>query len=48
MDICDQTLVGKSRFIQQIKQQIRKVASSDLNVVISGETGVGKDELAAA
>ena len=48
MDICDQTLVGKSRSILQIKQQIRKVASSDLNVVISGETGVGKELVAQA
>jgi len=48
MDICDQTLVGKSRSILQIKQQIRQVASSDLNVVISGETGVGKELVAQA
>jgi len=48
MDICDQTLVGKSRSILQIKQQIRKVASSDLNVVVSGETGVGKELVAQA
>lgn len=48
MDICDQTLVGNSQSILQIKEQIRKVASSDLNVVISGETGVGKELVAQA
>lgn len=48
MDICDQTLIGKSWSILQVKQQIRKVASSDLNVVISGETGVGKELIAQA
>ena len=48
MDICDQTLVGNSQSILQIKEQIRKVASGDLNVVISGETGVGKELVAQA
>jgi two-component system, NtrC family, response regulator AtoC len=46
MDICDQLLVGASQPIQRIRALVRQVADSDLNVVISGETGVGKELVA--
>ena len=46
MDVCDRILVGNSTPILRVKELIRQVANSDLNVVICGESGVGK-ELAA-
>jgi two-component system response regulator AtoC len=46
MDICDQLLVGASQSIQRIRALVRQVADSDLNVIIFGETGVGKELVA--
>lgn len=46
MDICDQLLIGASQAIQRIKALVRQVADSDLNVIICGETGVGKELVA--
>jgi two-component system response regulator AtoC len=46
MDICDQLLIGASQAIQRIRALIRQVADSDLNVIICGETGVGKELVA--
>jgi two-component system response regulator AtoC len=46
MDICDQLLIGASQAIQRIRMLIRQVADSDLNVIIYGETGVGKELVA--
>lgn len=42
----DQTMVGKSRPMREIKAYIPKVAATDSTVFITGETGTGK-ELAA-
>jgi len=39
-------IVGKSKAIEKVQQLIRKFAASDANVLITGESGVGK-ELAA-
>jgi DNA-binding NtrC family response regulator len=41
-----QTLLGDSRAMQHIRTQITKAARSNLNVLVTGETGTGK-ELAA-
>jgi len=46
MDICDRLLIGASQPIQRIRALVRQVADSDLNVIISGETGVGKELVA--
>jgi two-component system response regulator AtoC len=46
MDICDRLLIGASQAIQRIRALIRQVADSDLNVIIAGETGVGKELVA--
>ncbi|UCG79872.1 MAG: sigma-54-dependent Fis family transcriptional regulator [Desulfobacterales bacterium] len=48
MDICDRILIGNSAAIQGVKELIRHVAKSDLNVVICGESGVGKELVAQA
>jgi anaerobic nitric oxide reductase transcription regulator len=39
-------IVGESEKIQQLKREIDIVASSDFNVLIYGETGVGKELVA--
>lgn len=41
-------LIGDSPGMQQIKASIRKVADSDLSVLITGETGTGKELVANA
>ncbi len=48
MDLCDQLLIGQSQAIVTVKRLIRQVANSDLNVLIYGETGVGKELVAQA
>jgi len=39
-------LVGKSEVMAQLRKEVRLVAASDMNVLISGETGVGKELVA--
>ena len=46
MDICEQILVGKSLSILKVRELVRQVANSDLNIIISGESGVGKELVA--
>ena len=46
MDVCDRLLIGSSKSIQKTKALIRQVADTDLNVLISGESGVGKELVA--
>ena len=41
-------LVGRSAAMQQVFRQIALVADSDLSVLITGETGTGKELVAAA
>lgn len=41
-------IIGQSTEIQSLKQQISAVANTDLSVLITGETGVGKELVAAA
>jgi two-component system response regulator AtoC len=48
MDVCDQILAGNSPAILKVKELIRQVANSDLNVIICGESGVGKELVAQA
>ena len=43
-----QEIIGLSAPIQQLKKEIEIVAGSDLNVLISGETGTGKELVAKA
>ena len=48
MDVCDHLLIGESQPIKKTKELIRQVANSDLNVIICGESGVGKELVAQA
>jgi two-component system response regulator AtoC len=48
MDVCDRILVGNSTPVLRVKELIRQVANSDLNIVICGESGVGKELVARA
>lgn len=48
MAVGNTTLVGSSLAMQHVFRQIALVADSDLSVLISGETGVGKELVAAA
>ncbi|EKF64434.1 anaerobic nitric oxide reductase transcription regulator norR [Serratia plymuthica A30] len=41
-------IIGLSPLMRQLKQEIGIVAASDLNVLITGETGVGKELVARA
>lgn len=41
-----QELIGRSRAMQQLQKEIEMVAHSDLAVLITGETGVGKELVA--
>jgi transcriptional regulator with PAS, ATPase and Fis domain len=48
MDVCDRILVGNSPAIQGVKELVRHIAKSNLNVIICGESGVGKELVAQA
>jgi two-component system response regulator AtoC len=48
MDVCDRLLIGQSAPIKKTKELVRQVANSDLNVIICGESGVGKELVAQA
>ncbi len=43
-----ETIIGKSQAIRSVIDQIRQVAATDSAVLISGETGVGKELVAKA
>jgi DNA-binding NtrC family response regulator len=44
LDTC--TLIGNSPLIQHLKKQLGNIAATDSNVLITGETGTGKDLIA--
>jgi len=48
MSIIDQLLIGQSPAIQKVKNLVGQVTNSDLNALISGESGVGKELVAQA
>jgi two-component system response regulator AtoC len=48
MRIVDQLIIGQSPAIQKVKNLVGQVANSDLNAIISGESGVGKELVAQA
>jgi two-component system response regulator AtoC len=48
MELAKQLFVGESPPIQKVKRLIPQVANTDLNVIISGESGVGKELVAQA
>jgi two-component system response regulator AtoC len=48
MPVCDELIKGVSPSIQKVKNFTRQVAHSDLNVIICGESGVGKELVAYA
>jgi DNA-binding NtrC family response regulator len=41
-------LVGGSRYMRQLRAQVTRLATTDLDVLIRGETGTGKELVAAA
>lgn len=43
-----QEMIGENRLMQQLQREISTVASSDLNVLITGETGTGKELVSLA
>lgn len=45
--ITKERLIGKSKLIQSLKEKIDKVSQVDNSVLLTGETGVGKDLCAA-
>jgi transcriptional regulator with GAF, ATPase, and Fis domain len=48
MTACEPQIIGTSQAILKVRQIILKVADVDLNVLISGESGVGKELVARA
>ena len=48
MELSEPVIIGNSQVMQSLKSRIRKVADTDFNVLICGETGVGKDVIAQA
>ncbi|HCE2178635.1 TPA: sigma-54-dependent Fis family transcriptional regulator [Vibrio parahaemolyticus] len=44
----EEVLIGRSRVIQQLREQVAKLARIDTNVIIYGETGCGKELVATS
>ncbi|WP_325892543.1 sigma-54-dependent transcriptional regulator [Grimontia sp. NTOU-MAR1] len=42
----DQLLIGQSDVMQKLKQRLITLANADINIVINGETGTGKEKIA--
>lgn len=47
-DLLDETLIGRSDHMSQIRQQVKMLGSADIDVMVNGETGAGKDMVARA
>ena len=44
----DQSLIGRSKVMRDLRQLIQKVGPSDATVLVTGESGVGKEQVAKA
>ncbi|EKQ5899057.1 sigma-54-dependent transcriptional regulator [Vibrio parahaemolyticus] len=44
----EEVLIGRSRVMQQLREQVAKLARIDTNVIIYGETGCGKELVATS
>lgn len=44
----EEVLIGQSRVMQQLREQVAKLAKIDTNVIIYGETGCGKELVATS
>ncbi|MEI8611495.1 C4-dicarboxylate ABC transporter [Enterovibrio norvegicus] len=44
----DEVLIGQSDAMQKLKQRLITLANADVNIVINGETGTGKEKVARA
>ncbi|MFZ3520041.1 sigma-54-dependent transcriptional regulator [Vibrio harveyi] len=44
----EEVLIGRSRLMQQLREQVAKLARIDTNVIIYGETGCGKELVATS
>ncbi|MCF4097222.1 sigma-54-dependent transcriptional regulator [Maritalea mediterranea] len=47
-DLQDETLIGRSPHMVQIRQQVKMLGDADIDVMVNGETGAGKDMVARA
>lgn len=47
-DLIEETLVGQTKVMRDLRDYIAKVAATDSNVLITGETGTGKELVAGA
>ena len=47
-EYCFEGIIGKSRAIQKVLQQVAIVAATDATVLLHGETGTGKELVANA
>jgi len=46
--LLDETLIGKSTAMLRVRQQVTMLGDADIDVMINGETGAGKDVVARA
>ena len=44
----DNEIIGTSQSIQKIQALVKKIATTELNTVVAGETGVGKELIVQA
>ncbi|WP_027835562.1 sigma-54-dependent transcriptional regulator [Maritalea myrionectae] len=47
-ELLDETLIGRSAHMVQIRQQVKMLGGADIDVMVNGETGAGKDMVARA
>lgn len=46
--LLDETLIGKSKHMVRVRQQVMMLGEADIDIMINGETGAGKDVVARA